>query len=176
MSDNILSYFTNGITDPKERRKYRFYKNRYCIIIYYYELQLWKYNLEQLYIEYYKDNEFISKSALYNENKIKRFFISKNIYITRSDIKVQKFINNYILYSLILKSYLLKNNYRYVFRLFNDNSMILKCKIINFNKQIYKYYNSSLLMKIKIKYFNSLIFMNNKYELDFYSKLFLIFY
>ena len=126
-----------------------------------------KYNLEQLYIEYYKDNEFISKSALYNENKIKRFFISKNIYITRSDIKVQKFINNYIMYSLILKSYLLKNNYRYVFRLFNDTSMILKCKIINFNKQIYKYYNSSLLMKITIKYFNSLIFMNNKYELDF---------
>ena len=42
MADNILSYFTKGITDPKERRKYRFYKNRYCIIIYYYELPLWK--------------------------------------------------------------------------------------------------------------------------------------
>ena len=111
----------------------------------------------------------IYKRPIYNENKCLRFF--KNLAKTYDKSYLSLNINtNYIItYNFKIQSYLIKYyliyKYYYMWE-FNFTRLY-------FNRYIYNYCQSFYLKK---SYSNRLIFMSNKYELDFYSNLFLLFF
>ena len=169
MVKNILSYFTKDIIDPHERAKYLGCKDRYIISIYYNLKLIWEY-------DFYREcivNHLLefSKNSVYNENKIKRYFNSKYKYINQSNIVLYNKDKYQINYRMILKSYFIKSNFRYIY-LCNDlmQKPVLLVKISYFNNHIYKY----IFIRYKvIKYYRTFVFIPDKYELRFYSNIFI---
>jgi len=178
MADNILSYFTKDIIDPIERRKYRVLKIYNFILIYYNDKKIWEYDLRYNLISNYKFS--IYKRFQYTENKPKRFFTNNYISNNISQISINIRDDFDISYRITLQSYLIKTNFIYSKFYYFKTSLhkILLCKILYYNMYIYKYYNTKLF-RTDLNYYKRskpLIFISNKYELDFYSKLFLIFF
>ena len=173
MLNNIISYFTKDITDQLERSKYTFYKDRLNIIIYYDRNILWSFSLLDNWSNNYKQG--IYKQVPYLEDKTRRYFINKDIYINRSSIilyynKKRGDVYFSLWYNIKYKSYLIKNDLRYQDEYYKE----LLYNILYYGMYIYKYYNIDLYFN-HIKYYKPLIFISNKYELNFYSKLFVLF-
>jgi hypothetical protein len=165
MANNILSYFTKDINDPIEKAKYTIDKYYNCIIIFYNERAIWFYSNDTNIIHNHVLN--IYKRPVYNENKCIRYFRNNNISYNSSYLTLNINTNYIITYNFKIKSYLAK--YYLIYRYFIKWEF--NFSIVYFNGYIYKKRQSFYL---KRPYFNSLIFIPNKYELKFYSNLFLI--
>jgi hypothetical protein len=164
---NILSYFTKDITDPIEKAKYTIETNYKNIYIYYNGRFIFWYN-NSAYVIYNKLLN-IYKMSVYIENKCLRLFENKAKTYNNSYLSLMINTNHKITYRCKIKSYLAKYDLIYQYFL----KWEFKFTIFYFNGYIYKYRNHFYLEKT---YSKSLIFMSNKYELIFYSNLFLLFF
>ena len=165
MANNILSYFTKGITNPIEKAKYETYTT--CCAIYI------NYNNTTIFAHYYFTtmNKLLNiyKNAVYDETKSNRYLRNNKISYDNSYLSLNLNNNHKIIYKFKIKSYLLKHYLIYRYLLIWE----FKFKIVYFKSYIYKQRHNFYL---KRPYLNSLIFIPNKYELIFYSNLFSIFF
>jgi hypothetical protein len=178
MTDNILSYFTNGINTKNELIKYKqiINPNTNEILIIYtdYELIwtpdeyniLWTHNNLINKINYYDKN--IEKSIIFSENKKRRFLKTndKKWVYSLFERKIDDNIKIYCYFDC--KSYFFKNAIGY------EINSDLRWYVI-------KYYNMKkyhIIMYHKdyrhIFYYKNLIIVPNKYEYIYCSKIFIL--
>jgi hypothetical protein len=166
MADNILSYFIKDLIHS-EKTKYTCKKTLECIYIYYNNQLFWLFELKFKTIINYINNTY--KNAIYTKNNSYSILKTKDKSIYGFTNKITRYNQNIIYYRFYLKSYFIKDYFEYYY----DKTLIYN--IIYYNMYIYKYCNKrSNKYMIKEK-FNVIIFIPNKYEIAFCSKLFYIF-
>ena len=182
---NILSYFIKDIKDRKDRkdrkelRDYRQINSDYDIKIAHINSVLYIYNRQYKHIYDFVNN--ISKSDCLSYINSNRKFIDKKTnhkyLFYNKDNSANKRSFNYIEYNYIYYKNMRKIDYKYRI----NYKIILSIVIKYYNRLKYMYYNRSKYMfcntyKIVYDKYKSQIFIVNKYELQYISRFFYLYF
>ena len=167
-TNNIVSYFIKDIKDTNERAFYKQINNIDCIRILYKDKIIYEYG--RYYISNYLSN--ISKSFklkfIYNNRIRSNYTAGYKILFYKKDGVIELQNPNCITFQFYTDKYLQKYYLDYI-----NNAKCLLTINIKYKNQ-YKYIYKRYRYNDKIRLIN-MILIPNKYELQYYSKLFLIF-
>jgi hypothetical protein len=168
--NNILSYFIKDIKDATELAFYKQVIDNGMIRIFYKDKLIYSMNEYSCnYINNIKKNSFLTyidtyKNGSYSIYKTKFLYYKKD-----NTIKLPSL--NYIRINFIYNKYFNKRRVYYCM----NNKYLLFVSILYFKK--YKYImNYNMYIERSIKFTSSRILIPNKYELDYYCKLFNLYF
>jgi hypothetical protein len=172
-TNNILAYFIKDIKDAKEQAFYKQINNTNNFIILYKDKKIYEYG--PLFISNYLYN--ILKSVKVNymfNNKIRYNYRAryKNLFY-KKDGHIHIYNPNYITIQFYQDKYLQKYNLNYVNEA--QHLLTINIKYYNLYKYIYKIWYIKLYNTANNYITSPMILIPNKYELQYYSKLLLIF-
>jgi len=183
-TNNILSYFIKDIKDPLELNKYRYYNiSGYYIQIYYHNILLYYHNIKTKHIlnhitKVYRNSNriHIHTSKLFTSKDVKH-----KILFYKKDSKISTIypINNspnFISYNYIINNKKFKYLYKPYLSYKINYIWILIIKIKYYNGSKYMYYNDKYKSKSGISAYKSQILIMNKYELQYISRFFNLYF
>jgi hypothetical protein len=167
-TNNILSYFIKDIKDAKERAFYIQINNIDWIRILYKDKIIYEYGRHYISNYLYNISKSVKLKFIYNNKIRSNYTAGYKILFYKKDAVIELQNPNCITFQFYTDKYLQKYCLDYI-----NNAKYLLVTNIKYYKQ-YKYIYKPYIYTDKIRLIN-MILIPNKYELQYYFKLFLIF-